>query len=251
MAPSKMSNGRELDVLHIDDLPDHLLVEVASFLGRECRALWAVSMSAPSEHWTASSAVSAKGKQILTLQRDDWRKEWREFDFGNFHDQFNSCSGGDKDIIKLSLSDDDLKAVLICIDAASTVESLRLSLMRFNRIKTIRLAKDSTCITGSGLAPLTGSSVLRRIDISTVGKYHPYGGLQYECSLELGAVLPILQSIVASNENRLCHVQLPKKWRDAKPEGLGRFIMRYNDMLDARACTCCQCDSPACKSVRF
>ncbi|EJK70909.1 hypothetical protein THAOC_07694, partial [Thalassiosira oceanica] len=136
-ALSSKPDRSELDGLQIDDLPDHLLVEVASFLGRECRALWAVSMSAPSEHWTASSAVSTKGKQILTLQRDDWRKEWREFDFGDFHDQFNVCSGGDKDIIKLSLSDDDLKAVLICIDAASIVESLRLSLTRFNRLKTI------------------------------------------------------------------------------------------------------------------
>ena len=108
----KMNSGRENDGLHIDDLPDHLLVEAASFLDKECRALWAVSMSAPSAHWTASSAVSAKGRQILTLQRKSWREEWREFDFGAFHH-----------LSKKKQNDDDLKAVLICIDTATSVES--------------------------------------------------------------------------------------------------------------------------------
>ena len=122
---SGMNSGREKDGLHIDDLPDHLLVEVASFLRKECRALWAVSMSAPSEHWSTSSVVSGKGKQILTLQRKSWREEWREVDFGKFQPStFRRKENGIIIIQSRRLLDDDLKAVLLCIDAATTVGSL-------------------------------------------------------------------------------------------------------------------------------
>ena len=90
--------------------------------------------------------------------------------------------------------------------------------------------------------------MLRRIDISLVGEYHEYSR-EVECNLELGEVLPILDSIVANNGNKLCHIQFPKKWRDAKHESLSRFILRYNDMLDRRDRQCCQCDELACKSI--
>ena len=243
----KMDNCREEDGLQLGDLPDHLLVEVASFLGKECRALWAVSMGAPSEHWTTSSTVSAIGKQILTLQRESWREEWREFDFGSFQHQLDFCSGERKDT-ELSLSDDDLQAVLICIDAATNVESLRLTRFRFDHFGSNRPVKSR--LTGRGLAPLSGSTVLRRIDISLVGEYH-YWSREVECNLELGEVLPVLDSIVGSDGNKLCHIQFPKKWRDAKHESLSRFIARYNDMLDTRVRECCQCDALACKSICY
>ena len=231
---AKMDSGREIDGLHIDDLPDHLLVEVASFLDKECRALWAVSMSAPSGHWTTSSAVSVKGGQILTLQRENWREEWREFDFGAFHrvSRLELYDG---------LSDDDLKAVLICIDAVTNVESLYLK--RTNR-PTV-----SSRITGRGLEPLRGSTALKRVDISLVGGY--CSDTDGECRLELGEVLPVLDSIVESNGNKLCHIQLPNKWRDAKHDSLSRFIARYNDMLETRVYKCCQCDASACESECF
>ena len=223
---AKMNIGREEDGLHIDDLPDHLLVEVASFLGKECRALWAVSMSAPSAHWTATSAVSAKGRRILTLQRESWREEWREVDFGKFQPStFRRKENGIIIIQSRRFSDDDLKAVLLCIDAATTVGSLFLT---------------SGCekLTGGGLEPLRGSTVLRRVDLSS----------GHKCSLDLEVVLPVLDSIVSSNDNKLRHIQFPKKWRDAKHESLSRFISRYNDMLETRVQNCCQCDASACKS---
>ena len=229
--------------MQIDDLPDLLLVEVASFLRKECRALWAVSMSAPSEHWSTSSVVSGKGKQILTLQRENWQKEWQEFEFLNFHlQQWDLRSG-----IALSLSDDDLKAVLICIGAATNVRSMYLSVTD--------LGGDNR-LTGRGLEPLSGSTALRRIDISLVGRYAgrsivcPHERARYQsvnCSLELGEVLPVLHSIVESNGNKLRHIQFPKKWRDVKHESLNRFIARYNDMLAMTVHNCCQCNATACK----
>ncbi|EJK49347.1 hypothetical protein THAOC_31783 [Thalassiosira oceanica] len=231
-----MSNGREGDGPHIDGLPDHLLVEVASFLDKECRALWAVSMTAPSAHWTASSAVSATGRQILTLQRKNWREEWREVDFGKFlfqptslraHRYFNLDGWAGAGVTKLSLSDDDLKAVLICIDAATSVESLYLSWCHL--------------LTGRGLEPLSGSTALRRIDISIGGRKS--SEVDVHCTLELGAVLPVLESIVAKSSNKLRHIQFPKKWRDSKHESLSRFIASYNNMLRMVTHKCCQCNA--------
>ena len=228
------NDGVGEDGLHIDDIPDHLLVEVSSFLRKECRALWAISMSAPSEHWTTSSVVPAKGQQILTLKRESWREEWQEVDFAHFKKQYDFRSGRWTDI-ELSLSDDDLKAVLICIGAATNVESLLLS--------------DCNRLTGRGLAPLSGSTALRRVDIGLVNKYHCGStGTDVECSLELGEVLPVLESIVASNDNKLRHIQFPKKWRDAKHDGLSCFIARYNNMLEMMDQKCCQCNESACKS---
>ena len=240
----KMDRGREADGPHIDGLPDHLLVEVASFLGKECRALWAVSMTAPSAHWTASSAVSAKGGQILTLQRMSWREEWREFDFGSFllqpssrkeHRSYN-IDHWDRGMAYVKLSDDDLSAVLIRIDAASNVESLYLSWCHF--------------LTGRGLEPLSGSTALRRIDISLAGRKS--SNVDVQCALELGAVLPVLESIVAKGDNKLCHIQFPKEWRDSEYdseyESLRRFIASYNDMLSRTAHKCCQCNALSSKS---
>ena len=224
--------GKEEDGMHIDDIPDHLLVEVASFLRGESRALWAISMGAPSGHWTASAVVPSKCQQILTLQRENWREEWQDFDFGRFQRQ-NDFHSGVWNEIQLSLSDDDLKAVLVCIDGASNVESVHLSACHR--------------LTGSGLAPLSGSTALRRIDISLVNSYHCFG-TDVECSLELGEILPILESIVGNAGNRLRHIQLPKKWRDAKHESLSNFLVRHNDMLEMTDRKCCQCFASACKS---
>lgn len=228
----KMNNLGEENGLHIDDIPDHLLVEVASYLRKESRALWAISMGAPSGHWTTSSVVPAKCQQILTIQQENWREEWKEFDFGRFQRQ-NDFYSGVWNKIELSLSDDDLTAVLICIGAATNVESVYLSACHR--------------LTGRGLIPLSGSTALRRIDISLVSRYHCFG-TDVECSLELGEILPVLESILLIG-NGLRHIQFPKKWRDAKHEGLSHFIARYNDMLEMTDRKCCQCFVPACKSA--
>ncbi|EJK46020.1 hypothetical protein THAOC_35336 [Thalassiosira oceanica] len=189
-------------------------------------------MGAPSGHWTTSSVVPAKCQQILTIQQENWREEWKEFDFGRFQRQ-NDFYSGVWNKIELSLSDDDLTAVLICIGAATNVESVYLSACHR--------------LTGRGLIPLSGSTALRRIDISLVSRYHCFG-TDVECSLELGEILPVLESILLIG-NGLRHIQFPKKWRDAKHEGLSHFIARYNDMLEMTDRKCCQCFVPASPAI--
>ena len=169
---------------------------------------------------------------------ENWREEWQEVDFGKFLFQSRKRSRRFRyDIfypgnIELSLSDDNLKAVLICIDAVTNVESLYLS--------------KCNLLTGRCLEPLSGSTVLKRIDISLASRKSARSNV--ECSLELGEVLPVLDSIVAKGDNNLRHIQFPKKWRDAEHERLGRFIARYNNMLRMTAHKCCQCDEWSCKS---
>ena len=214
---------RRLNGPGIESLPDHLLVEVASFLRKESRALWAVAMGAPSSNWSASRVPIAACGKILTLMRENWRDEWAAFDCGDF-----SCDSTDG----RGLSDDDLGAVLICIDGARSVESLYLT--------------GCTRLTGKGIGPLRGSTVLKRIDISLVktSDHRPDA-----CALELDQVLPVLDSIIANKDNKLRHLQLPKKWRSEKDGSLDEFIRRYNRSLDMTTEECSQCEEEARKSV--
>ncbi|EJK52521.1 hypothetical protein THAOC_28189, partial [Thalassiosira oceanica] len=214
---------RRLDGPGVESLPGHLLVEAASFLRRESRALWAVSMGAPSSRWSAPRAPTAAGRQILTLLREDWRDEWAAFDFGDF-----LCDSNDG----RRLSDDDLGAVLVCIDGARSVRSLRLT--------------GCSLLAGREIGPLRESTVLKRVDISLVKTrdHRPDA-----CGLELDQVLPVLDSIIAKKENKLRHIQLPKKWLSEKDASLDGFIGRYNRALDLMTKECCQCEEEARSSV--
>ncbi|EJK48044.1 hypothetical protein THAOC_33196 [Thalassiosira oceanica] len=176
-------------------------------------------------------APTAAGKQILTLMREDWRDEWAAFDFGDFLRPqrpdgitLRNTIGG--------LSDDDLGAVLICIDGARSVRSLRLT--------------GCSLLTGRGIGLLRESTVLERVDISLVKTRDHRPGA---CGLELDQVLPVLDSIISNKENKLRHIQLPKKWRSEKDASLDGFIGRYNHALDLMTKECCQCEEEAGSSV--
>ncbi|EJK62433.1 hypothetical protein THAOC_16958 [Thalassiosira oceanica] len=133
-------------------------MKVSSYLPRENRALFAVALTAPSHNWRCRgrgrrhSRPSPKSSMVLTLHKTDWRDEWGEFDFGDV-----ARAAGKRYFPLGGLSDDDLRAVLLCIDAKNTVNSLKLS--------------KCFGLTGSGLEPLRESmTVLKRIDLSLVGK---------------------------------------------------------------------------------
>ena len=224
---------RRLDGPGVGSLPDHLLVEVASFLRKESRALWAVSMGAPSCHWSAARAPTPAGRKVLTLLREDWRDEWAVFDFGDFLRPQSSNGFFHSNTIG-GLSDDDLQAVLICIDGARSVKSLYLT--------------GCTRLTGRGISPLRESTILERVDISLVmtRDYRPED--KRSCGLELDQVLPVLDTILANKGNRLRHIQLPKKWRNEKDGSLNRFMSRYNCALGLTTEKCCQCEEEARKS---
>ena len=109
-------------------LPDALLLKVISYLPRENRLLFAVALTAPSHNWRyrrrgrRHSGPSPKSSMVLTLSNTDWRNDWGEFDFGNV-----ALAAGRRYFPLGGLSDDDLRAALLCIDAKNTVRSLKLS----------------------------------------------------------------------------------------------------------------------------
>eukprot|EP00985_Skeletonema_marinoi_P028040 scaffold23822_cov143-Skeletonema_marinoi.AAC.6 len=161
------------------------------------------------------------------------------------------------------LTDDDIKAVLWCIDAA-------------NKVKRLSLA-HCVNITGSCLEQLRGSQIIEQIDLSLVGRHEdpvliePWHPPRKDESLVLPFVppiscenvLPILDSIIVSEQCSLQHLQFPKAWRTNYPSEKDsnwsswsrwnydtsfkpdptfvRFLMRYNQMLMNRGISCVKC----------
>jgi hypothetical protein len=105
----------------MDNLPSSALTHIASFLAVPSRALFAVALSVTSEE-----SLTIVGTQCEIL------------DFGEIH----------KDLAA-KLTDDDIRDILIRVNAV-------------NRVKRLRLA-GCINITGAGLEPLRGSSVIEQI----------------------------------------------------------------------------------------
>lgn len=131
------------------------------------------------------------------------------------------------------LTDDDVGAALVCMDAAKNLTRLKLT---------------GSCarITGVGLEPLRGSLVLRQLDVSMVGEPEPM--------ISEGVVLPILLSIIETGGSSMEQLHLPRKWRvkrigtDGWPKrsaAMKRFLRRYNEYLMSRPCRRCQ--HPICR----
>jgi hypothetical protein len=154
------------------------------------------------------------------------------------------------------LTDDDIKAVLWCINAA-------------NRVKKLSLA-NCINITGAGLEPLRGSTTIEQIDLSLVGKHeepivaqswHPPKtfrsfGEPFEPPLSCEFVLPILISIIERGHlSSLEHLQFPRAWRTqhvwcgkyyserfTPDPAFIHFLTQYNHMLMNRGMSsCAQC----------
>ena len=146
--------------MDFNDFPDFL---VASFLSQESRFLLAVAVTAPSTSWRCGGGSRPKPSAKILVGAslcpdfvcDGAQRlgdEWKSFDFGNLQ----LATGKRYAPFGGSLDNDDLRAVLLCIDAANNVESLKLTRC-YN-------------ITGRGLEPLRGSKTLERIDLSLVGE---------------------------------------------------------------------------------
>ena len=146
------------------------------------------------------------------------------------------------------LSDDDMYAVLKCIDARNNLKVLKLT--------------GCVNIIGVGLTPLSGSAVLKDIDLSLVGQHERIGdGPQ----ISEHVVIPILDSIVEADEPSLEFLRLPKVWRQRQtgpkfscitsPDEIeqvparvreqdslvNQFLVRFNLSLETRRHRCSQC----------
>ncbi len=118
------------------------------------------------------------------------------------------------------LSDDDIRGVLICIDGVYRLHSIRLC--------------GCVSITGSGLDPLMGSTMLRTIDLSLVTRTES-PEIEPEPALSEASVIPILKSIVDAPGSSLKHALLPEKFvvgRTIYGDGLHRFVENYYDVGD-------------------
>lgn len=164
--------------MNINDLPVEVLTNVASFLPTPSRALFAVSLTAPSSSWVDSREerqLSETSKAIMSPS-----SQWEILDFEEV----------EKSLAK-KLTDNDLYAVLSC--TKQTVKQLKLT----------------GCIntTGWGLAPLRGSTALELLDLSLL-KMNPRPKPMFSQDI----IIPILDSIISVQGSSLKHVRYPHQW---------------------------------------
>ena len=122
--------------LHISDLPVGILVDAASYLCKPSRAILAAALTAQSSSWKTNDnhcVPSDLSKAILSSNQSTWET----LDFEDIEESL-ACR----------LDDNDMHAILTCIDAKHTLKKLKLT--GCTRI-------DGRC----GLQPLAGSSCWR------------------------------------------------------------------------------------------
>jgi len=112
-------------------------------------------------------------------------------------------------------------------------------------VNTVKRLKLTNCIgiTGVGLEPLRGSTMIEQIDLSLVGK-HQSPEIDPEPPISCEAVLPILNSIISQDRCVLKHLQFPYKWQIAEEQQqFVTFLTRYNQMLRSRVdVSCLKCN---------
>ena len=239
----------------ISELPDQLLLDVSSYLPTPSRAMFAVALTANTFSWCTKERCerhpSAASRAIISgaspSPSSTSHEGWSVLDFEEVEKS-----------LALKLQDNDLRAMLICIDAK-------------NNLKWLKLA-GCIRIVGHGLEPLRGSKMLEHLDLSLKwslltdpqikkleADYERYGLSMndFNRSLDLSgssllnnpdpkmneeAVLPILNSIVNESGNSLKLIQLPENWNLLSSEMLGQFYARYNELLHGRNLHCSDCN---------
>lgn len=211
-----------VDYLHITDIPVGILVDVASYLSKPSRALFAVAMSAPSPSWQNTNLVHLPSTISKAITAPSL--QWEKLDFEYIEKS-----------LAAKLSDEDIGAVLRCINAKHTLKRLKLA--------------GCVNITGCGLVPsLKGSAVITQIDLSLAGKHECSNFITAKvkkCLLSSEIVLSILLSIVAADGCSLKHVTFPGKWRQLDSvtiiPGMRQFLQQYDQVCESRRLCCTKC----------
>jgi len=182
----------------LSDLPIEPLSHVASFLAAPSQSIFAIALAGKDDHFIPNES----SQKIIT------GSEWDTLDFGDIEKE-----------LAARLSDENIDAILRCVDSV-------------NKLKTLRLTNLN--ITGVGLEPLRGSRIIEKIDLSLVGE-HQSPVLKPEPPISCDAVIPILDSIIVEG-SALKHLQFPRKWREKGSEesAFHQFLLRYKEMLDDR-----------------
>ena len=222
---NKRRKTEESVATYLRDLPIGILEHTASFLTPISRALFAVALTnneknnPPSENYSSIAGsdwlpidfgdIETDLAALTNNENNNLPNEnsyssiaaaddWSTLDFGEI----------EKDLAA-RLSDDDISAILQHIDAVNKLKRLRLT--------------NCTKITGVGLEPLRGSTIIEQIDLSLTNDGES-PRLDPEPSVSCELVLPILDSIIAEHvlptldsiiarECALKYLQFPYKWR--------------------------------------
>ena len=99
-------------------------------------------------------------------------------------------------------------------------------------------------ITGAGLEPLRGSLIIEQIDLSLVA-HHKSPVLDLAPQISCDHVLPILDSIIASEGCLLRYVQFPFVWitERSSSSDFHAFVGRLNQMWESRGTiSCLECN---------
>ena len=192
--------------LHITELPDALLVNVAHYLAKPSVAMFAVAMAETSSNiWqptqTSNAIISAASYRWSRVETVTATNQWQEIDFRDIEESLSS-----------KLTDDDMHSILMCIDAIHNLKILKLI--------------GCSGITGSGLEPLTGSTVLEWIDFSK--DVRPPTLPPSRISDDV--VISILESIIESPQSKLKYIHFPGMSIDKK----NSFLNRHQSL---RVCT--------------
>ena len=172
--------NRSGNMFSLDYLPDGLLPDIASYLPNASAAMLAVALTAPS-----SSAVWRKQDLYLHRPRSPVvaaildRHKWEDLRFFDFF----------LPDLARQLLDDDIHAVLVCINAVTKIKKLYLT--------------GCVNVHGRGLDPLCGSTVLEEIGLRDL---EPRGL----------AIIRTLVSIVKKEGNLLKEIQFPARYSDKR-----------------------------------
>ena len=199
------------DTLHISDLPIGFIVNVSMYLEKPSRAILAVAFTSSSlwQNNYLMHRLSPISTAIISAQ------QWDTLDFEYIEKELAN-----------KLTDEDMNAVLKSIGAQDVLKKLKLC--------------GCINITGIGLHPLRGSTVLEQIDISIAGK-NEKPKINPEPQISGEAVVPILESIISINGCSLKYIKFPRKWRVGRKDNelLAQFNRRYNDMFTRRSSRLC------------
>ena len=195
-------DGPHQDARCLADLPSGTLAHAASFLAAPSRALFAIALDKNS----STSPPNERSSAIVG------NHHWDTLDFGQIEKE-----------LAAKLSDDDISAVLQCVDAVNNVKRLKLT--------------NCTNITGVGLVPLRGSLIIEQIDLSLIGIC-----LHQEPLISLDHVLPILDSIIERDGCALKHLQFPSMWQYEPSFEFHALIGRYNEMRNRGTVRCLECN---------
>ncbi len=212
--------GRISSTISLSDLPVEPLTLVASYLAPPSRALFDVALN---NNFEAKPSADTNDSGSSSVNRIAGGDDWDVLDFGHIEPD-----------LAAKLSDDDIRGVLLSIDAAHNLKKLRLT--------------NCINITGVGLEPLRGSMIIEQIDLSLVD-YHESPELEPEPRLSCDEVLPILISIVSIGYGQyfaLKHLHFPWCWREenyTESEAASDFLdflYRYNAVLQDNGTISCK-----------